>query len=252
MARRTISVKLYNPSSNTVRVYVGATALLGIPQGSGCNLNVGGNVYIDIPPREVVIDPGKTVDVVFNYDDTQIIRASGARCGQQYIESAIVKVWRNYNPDTGELSGCIAGAYASATLTVPHQTTNVFRIYFKPETFSFSRVGQTVYGTLYMEVFKGCPDTYVRINTPRIETYAPVSVNINFNGAYVNGDGSFEVTTLSYPVSVTLNSNVLYGIPSREFAAIVDVIFTYNIYVPGQPVYTFPFHSGFLVYYSEK
>ena len=114
MAQRTLTAVIQNVGSNTVTVYVGATIVLNSIGGSGCSLNAAGNPHTDLQVYQVTLSGGQQTTIQWTFDDSYI---GGVETTPGQVAYAIVKVWESYS--NGQLSNCLAGAYAQFTVEGP-------------------------------------------------------------------------------------------------------------------------------------
>lgn len=109
MATRTLQVTIQNTGSFSWTFVVGASISTNVA-GTGCDLNVGGGQYTDLPLQTITLAPGQSGTVQWTFDDAKV---GGTTVMPGQTLYAIVKVWQSQSG--GIPQNCLAGAYKSFT-----------------------------------------------------------------------------------------------------------------------------------------
>ena len=250
MPPRFIYALLKNLTDGVVTVYVQAFAGTAIT-GSGYNVWFNGNYVVgtvtDNPDQSgstvyqmVFYYPGQEIYAAFTYDDSAF---NLPRCGS-LTEYGIVKVYSD-----PELKNLEAVGYASNTFQFSSPPA-IANIYVQPSTLTFTYVGQTQYATLYIEIVGGCTGTWLQYWGVSWDTDGnPVSVNgPSFNSTFTTTVPG-QTVTLTFPFSVTLNSNYVNGVPTIEFSGVVNGTVYYQVQGAW---FSMPWPISFYVHYCPN
>ena len=223
MVQRLISALLKNLTNGVVTVYIQAFAGTAIT-GSGYNVWFNGNyvtgTVVNSPNQNgstvyqlVFYDPGEEIGVTFAYDDRVF---NPPICGN-LTEYGIIKVYADPKLQDLEAVGYANNTFQFTSVPV------VANIYVQPSTLTFKYVGQTQYATLYIEIVGGCAGTWLHYwGVSWNSSVIPVSINgPSFNNTFTT-TAPGQTVTITFPFSVTLNSNYVNGVQSIEFWGVVN------------------------------